>query len=63
MKLIINGRDFTSLCVGLALEDNIYSSAASLTAQIVFENHDGYLPPVFAYCGDEVTLEDGDVIF
>ena len=63
MKLIINGRDFTSLCVGLTLEDNVYSSAASLTAQIVFENHDGYLPPVFAYCGDEVTLEDGDVIF
>ena len=31
MKLIINGRDFTSLCVGLTLEDNVYSSAASLT--------------------------------
>ncbi len=63
MKLIVNGRDFTSLCVEVTLEDNIYASAAALTARIVFENHDGYLPPVFAYCGDEVTLEDDGVIF
>ena len=63
MKLIAAGRDFTSLCVGLTLEDNIYAASKVLSADIVFENHDGYLPPVFAYCGDEVVLEDGGEVF
>ena len=59
MKLIVNGRDFTALCTELTLEDNIYAASAVLTAQVVFENHDGYLPPIFAYCGNEVVLEEG----
>lgn len=63
MKLIVNGRDFTALCTELTLEDNIYAASAVLTAQVVFENHDGYLPPIFAYCGNEVVLEDKGEIF
>lgn len=63
MKLIVNGRDFTSLCVGLTLEDNIYAASAVLTARIVFENHNGYLPPLFAFCGDDVVLEDKGQVF
>lgn len=54
----------TSLCVGLNMEDNIYACAAVLHGSIVFENHDGYLPPVFVYCGDEAVLSDsGKEIF
>ena len=63
MKLVVAGRDFTSLCVGLTLEDNIYAASKVLCADIVFENHDGYLPPVFAYCGDQVVLSDGVEVF
>lgn len=64
MTLTVGGRDLTSLCVSLDIKDNIYSCSSVMSCSIVFENHDGYLPPIFVYCGDEAVLTDNEeVIF
>lgn len=60
MKLVIGGNDFTSLCEYMTLESDISWAADVLTCRIIFENHDGYLPPVYAKTGDDVRLYDGE---